>query len=955
MWGYIAIIAISLIFAYVFAPKTESKKPAGLGDINVPTAEVGRKIPVLFGTRKLFGPNVVWYGDLTTKALTQKTGLGGRVTYGYRYNLGMQMVLCHGPIDKITRIQVDDKDAWVGNTTGGVIQINSDSMFGGNSKEGGISGAVSIAMGGPTQAQDSYLLTKLGPTVPHYRGVVSVILRNTYIGTSPYLKAWSFWATRIAVLSDGNPQWYLAKANINGDLNPAHIIRECLTDVSWGLGYPLNSIDDVSFAEAADVLFNESLGLSMLWDTEMSINEFIEQVLKPVEGSLAMDRLNGKWQLKLMRAVDDTGTLPSFDEDSIESFTEFKRPSTVELHNSVTVSFWDKDTGKDNSITVQDIALSSQQGFTTGVTRQMVGVTNGVLAAKLASRELKTLSTPLATGSLTLNRRASNLSVGDLFKVSWSPYSLSNMIFRAIQVDLGSTDSRKVKVKVVEDVFYLGQSTYSAPDSAAWVPPGVDPEPVDSTYVEEMCYYDMSLKTPNYLASIDNGGWCIQWVATRNQPESSEAESWVITGSGSEQYDTSVYSPRGTIIGHVTNLTPTSANLVFELEAMSTILAVNNVEGLELFESYNGTFAILPSGGFSPVFGGQIPAEILKITNGPYPASDFLPTSHPLVALGCYLVHVERGFHDTIPSQPSAATSPILFYQNALSHSEKLYEADKSLNVYTLGGLVGDPLLDLPEDVYARPDGIYPGDTTFVVNSLSISLTGDATLYGDVSEEGIFIVETGSFASTGLPPTHPLVVDGRYYMKVLRAFIAGDIAQRVTDGQTQISVELPTVYAEPVAVKSLTVTSKGTLALSDAVAAPLGYAARASCPVAPSNVKINGRHYPNNQVQVALYPDPIVNNAPITISWTHRNRKDSNTRGFLNQISNYESGVRYVVSVNSPYVTIPPITTSGESVIVNLFGPDTNFPIVITIETWRGNVKGLWDYFIEVDTVYDPV
>lgn len=74
MWSYIAVFIVSLVVSYAMMPKPQSQPPAGLGDINVPTAEEGREIPVLFGTRVLYGPNVVWYGDLRTEAIRKKGG-----------------------------------------------------------------------------------------------------------------------------------------------------------------------------------------------------------------------------------------------------------------------------------------------------------------------------------------------------------------------------------------------------------------------------------------------------------------------------------------------------------------------------------------------------------------------------------------------------------------------------------------------------------------------------------------------------------------------------------------------------------------------------------------------------------------------------------------------------------------------------------------------------------------
>lgn len=64
----------ALVVAYTMAPKPETRPPAGLDEIQAPTAEVGREIPVLFGRRKLEGPNVVWYGHLRAVAIKKKGG-----------------------------------------------------------------------------------------------------------------------------------------------------------------------------------------------------------------------------------------------------------------------------------------------------------------------------------------------------------------------------------------------------------------------------------------------------------------------------------------------------------------------------------------------------------------------------------------------------------------------------------------------------------------------------------------------------------------------------------------------------------------------------------------------------------------------------------------------------------------------------------------------------------------
>ena len=109
MWVQILVtLVINLALSALNRPKYQNAKPSGIDEFKLPTAEVGREIPVLFGTRKISGSNVVWYGHLSTSAITQKVSSGGlfskskSVTVGYRYYLGIHFVLTHGPADKIT-------------------------------------------------------------------------------------------------------------------------------------------------------------------------------------------------------------------------------------------------------------------------------------------------------------------------------------------------------------------------------------------------------------------------------------------------------------------------------------------------------------------------------------------------------------------------------------------------------------------------------------------------------------------------------------------------------------------------------------------------------------------------------------------------------------------------------------------------------------------------------------
>ena len=73
IWNIILFV-VSALVSVMLAPKPQNAKAAGLDEFSAPTAESGREIPVLFGTRLLKGSNVVWYGDMEAVPIRKKGG-----------------------------------------------------------------------------------------------------------------------------------------------------------------------------------------------------------------------------------------------------------------------------------------------------------------------------------------------------------------------------------------------------------------------------------------------------------------------------------------------------------------------------------------------------------------------------------------------------------------------------------------------------------------------------------------------------------------------------------------------------------------------------------------------------------------------------------------------------------------------------------------------------------------
>ena len=59
----LAIVVALLVISYAIMPKPKLAKPGSVQDLDSPTAEAGREIPVIFGTITVKGLNVLDYSE----------------------------------------------------------------------------------------------------------------------------------------------------------------------------------------------------------------------------------------------------------------------------------------------------------------------------------------------------------------------------------------------------------------------------------------------------------------------------------------------------------------------------------------------------------------------------------------------------------------------------------------------------------------------------------------------------------------------------------------------------------------------------------------------------------------------------------------------------------------------------------------------------------------------------
>jgi len=419
------------------------------------------------------------------------------VVVGYKYYLGVHAVLCHGPVDAVTQLIVGERSAWSGSVTAnGSISVNQPELFGGESREGGVAGTIDIMMGGPTQPVNAYLQGFRGANTPAYRGVLSAVFRRFYWSAmNPYFKSPWWRVRRILEGWSTGEAWYSSKATINTlDMNPAHIIYQCLTDTNWGMGYSSSDIG-ASFTTAADKLYDEGFGLSMLWSEQTSISDFIGIVLDHINGSLYLDLATGKFELKLIRDDYVVGDLPQLNPSNVLSLDSFQRAAWGDTANQVTVIYTGRNE-EDKSITVQDLSSIEAQGGIIPVTREYRGIRNDALATRVAMRDLNTSSSPLAKVTLTCNRVAWNWGIGTAFAFTWPRLGLAGVPMRVVSINKGTLVDGSIQIEAVEDVFGLPTSAYTSQQPSGWVDPINPPSPVAAQRTVEVPYWDLIMNVP---------------------------------------------------------------------------------------------------------------------------------------------------------------------------------------------------------------------------------------------------------------------------------------------------------------------------------------------------------------------------------------------------------------------------------------------------------------------------
>jgi hypothetical protein len=395
--------------------------------------------------------------------------------------------------------------------------------------------------------------------------------------------------------ADGDATYFACelKEAYSYDMNPAHIIYECLTNTAWGMGYPGSDIDDAMFTDVADALHDEDFGISLRWAQQSTIEDFIKLILEHINGCVRQDRTTGKLGLKLIRNDYDIEDLIELDQSNCV-VTSYGRPSLGEIINEVTVKYTN-DNGDTDAVTVQDLAGINNQGQVISQEVDLPGIRSSGLAARVAQRELEFRAKPIAKLTIMCDRTGFQIYEGDVFKLSYPSLGIDSMICRALEVDLGELLNNQIKIEAVEDVFGMPASSYVKPQVNGWINTSVNVTASPYRYLTETPYYDIARTlSAADLAYLDATDCYLDVYAAEPTPTAIDYELWTASGSNDvESRGNAAHAVRTTTTasvakGETTVLAVADAASIVEVLADSSGYALLDAEYVRI-DSYDTT------------------------------------------------------------------------------------------------------------------------------------------------------------------------------------------------------------------------------------------------------------------------------------------------------------------------------------------------------------------------------
>lgn len=462
----------------------------------------------------------------------------------------------------------------------------------------------------------------------------------------------------VPVVAGDNPnEMFVALSNSMvtwADMNPAHLIRCLWVDPMRGGIATDDEIGD-SFAENADLFFNEGFGLSPAFRGGDVVAADRLDIERHVDAVSYRSRRTGKIELKAIRNDYNPEDLQILDSSIVLQWSGLEKSQRSEVPNQLTVVYTKRENGETASVTRTNVAGVRRAGrIIPGEPVEYLSITTAELATRVCLRDLSVQDRPLLSGQIVLAYLPPDLEIGEPFIIHEPVLGINNVVVRIMESQEGDGYDNSVTVRISEDRYALPASGVIGNPTTPPPPVTARAEPSPYRVVEEAPYYLMVLdQTQSEVDSALSSGpdlGVLLATGTKSTPAHRDITVAVDAGGGYQSED--------------------------DAQFVSSVLTLNALTS----EADDTLITVAPSTELDGVTANSlalIGTELARIDSMTENA-------------GNIDIIVGRGCIDTVPV-PHAIGARVIFLQNA-DPRETQYVAGEEIDVKLLTNLVDDTL-----------------------------------------------------------------------------------------------------------------------------------------------------------------------------------------------------------------------------------------------------------------------
>ena len=320
---------------FVFDPLTPDVNLAGapLPTTQVMVSTIGDPIPDLNGTALIVGHLLLFGKERTTEITQTQEPQGGKGSepdpitqvVGYNYYMSWAVGIVKGPITTIYTIYADDDIVWDGElelpTSGGQETIVLEGM-----------GSCVFYFGSDDQMPNTKVGEIIGDATLNtpLRGLCWAFMDDCLIGSYNRTPTMKFVVKKIPEVSFyGNNQIQTY------DYNPISSIWYILSKLSK---LPESWLNSAAFISAANKVYYEFRGMSILYDSQQSVLYYIEMINNHIDNILRYGA-DGTFHPKLIRNDYVVAELPLINEDVMLDDPVISSRSWIDTLNEIRVQY----------------------------------------------------------------------------------------------------------------------------------------------------------------------------------------------------------------------------------------------------------------------------------------------------------------------------------------------------------------------------------------------------------------------------------------------------------------------------------------------------------------------------------------------------------------------------------------------------------------------------------------